>query len=99
MVLRLKRLNGKDNLIIGFDILFFRIDSYEMLTIHSSLDYSLGLGGERAVEVPATTDQEKIVNNSIVIDILVHLLCREHEADPTRREYLFKGLFELILFM
>ncbi|XP_042884858.1 eukaryotic translation initiation factor 2-alpha kinase 1-like isoform X2 [Penaeus japonicus] len=55
-----------------------------------------GLGGERAVEVPATTDQEKIVNNSIVIDILVHLLCREHEADPTRREYLFKAISQVI---
>lgn len=55
-----------------------------------------GLGAARAVEVPATCDQENVLNNSTVIEILVHLLCREREADPTRREFLFKAISKVI---
>lgn len=68
-----------------FDV-SFQFDSYVI-----SLTHHLGLGVDRAVEVPATSDQENIVNNSTVIEILVHLLCREREANPTRREFLFRG--------
>ncbi|XP_063607154.1 eukaryotic translation initiation factor 2-alpha kinase 1-like isoform X2 [Penaeus indicus] len=55
-----------------------------------------GLGAARAVEVPAACDQENVLNNSTVIEILVHLLCREREADPTRREFLFKAISKVI---
>lgn len=71
-------------------------EAIQLIQPISSFAPIAGLGVDRAVEVPATSDQENIVNNSTVIEILVHLLCREREANPTRREFLFRAISKVI---
>lgn len=62
------------------------------LHLHLYLNQPLGRGGDAAITGGLSANMNRgIVRNSTVIEILIRLLCQEREAEPKRREMLFRG--------